>query len=272
MSSTAVPKTRARFSINPLSIVSSLSSSTKTNENGSGKAKQNEDKPSAPPVKVSRADKEAFACATTIRAFTVPVAASQAASSPADLQKVKDQLLNPKTAAAVIHHLSRLPSPAAAAAVPTIENTAASARSKPTQAVALSMIDEDVDKLLTSKLRATPQARLAVGDQQAGGLVSMLHATLPSIQEVAKDLKSVSILGTNGNFGIGDSVGSNASGILSGSVPSAQELLTGLEGIGRSLLSFGYATDELPYPDEKDLHPPTDRISLLYCEYRLPNL
>lgn len=224
----------------------SSNASPKPNENASGNTQQNMDKS-------VKAEQEAFSTAAAIRSLTVPSAARQAGSTAAaDLQKVKEQLLNSKIAETIIKHLARLPSPANIATVPTIENSATSARSQPTHAVTLSMPDEKVDQLLSSKLQASSKA----GEQPAGGFISLHHATLSSVQDALKDIKAVSLVGNQG--------GSGTVAPATSSVSGGQPLLTEVESIGKSLLLFGNAVDDaLPNSEDKDVHPPTDKISIL---------
>ncbi|GJJ06077.1 hypothetical protein Clacol_000266 [Clathrus columnatus] len=238
---------------------SSKSSTTATN----GKAKQER---SMTPLKPSRSDREAYACAVSIRTLILPTS-QQTSGSPnsrvsrsVSLIKIQNQLLDPTSGAAVISHLRRLPRPSETS-VPTIETIHTSPICGPSKAIALSVTDEEANKLFSSQLRLSPKSRLAV-DEHQHIIVSIHNASLSSIVDAMKNLQVISFLG-GGTLGLGDSVESQPSAILSGSLPSAPTFLAGLNEISKALLDFGYATDELPFPDHKNVHPPTDRLSIM---------
>lgn len=239
--------------------------------NSDDKVKQETNLAAAP--KFSRADKEAFAYAVAIRNLSLPAATGHTSnnmvSRRADLKKIKDKMLDPTSAATIVNYLRRLP-PSNDSTVPSIE-TVATLESKPTQLVSLSMTDEEADKLFSSRLRTSSKSRIAIVNGEGAAPVSMHNASLSSIFDTIKDLQLVSYLGTGGNFGFGDSVDDQPSAILSGSIPSSATLMTGLTEIAKAIFSLGYASDELPYPSHKDVHPPTDRTSVMTCRYLLKN-
>ena len=176
--------------------------------------------------------------------------------SGAQMKNVKAQLLKPKMAGKVITELR---------ALPAFADSAASRAGEAIQAVCLPYSDEEADKKHLSNLRnvkvaattATTTKRIS---SPIGG------ATIDAITEAIRNLHIVSLF-TAPDLGLGEP--GDGPGILSGAVPTAETVLTGVTQITPELMALGYATGKAVIPSDNDIYPPTDRMSILTCTSRV---
>jgi hypothetical protein len=172
--------------------------------------------------------------------------------SGAQMKHVKAQLLKPKTAGKVIAELR---------ALPAFADSAASRAGEAIQAVCLPYSDEEADKKHLSNLRnvkatATTATTTKRTPSPIGG------ATIDAITEAIRNLHVVSLF-TTPDLGLGEP--GDGPGILAGAVPTAETVLTGVTQITPELMALGYATGKAVIPSDKDIYPPTDRMSILTC-------
>ncbi|KAI0088032.1 hypothetical protein BDY19DRAFT_891932 [Irpex rosettiformis] len=214
-------------------------------------------------VRISSADKKAKESAVIVRSLIVgphgilpPNAKSTKPISKPKIEKVKSQLLNPKTANRVIAQLRALPS--YAESLPdkesgeAVEHTTL-ATSPPIHAVCLPLTDTEADEKHFSKLKES------ASNADLGSIVSVYNSSLTGLHSVFSQIDAVSLL-TAPNLGLGEP--GDGYGILSGAVPTAKTIIDGIQQITPQLMSLGYATGKSILPDHTGVHPPTDRISV----------
>ncbi len=217
-------------------------------------------------VRVSSADKKARESAVIVRSLIVgptgivpPSGKAAKPISKVKAEKVKSQLLNPKTANRVIAQLRALPS--FAESLPSKENGEIEhttlAASVPIHAVCLPITDTEAEEKHFSKLKE------AASNADLGTVVSVFNSSLSELHTVFSQIDAVS-LHTAPNLGLGEPGDGN--GILSGAVPTAKTIIDGIQQITPQLMALGYATGKSILPDHTGVHPPTDRMSVLTCE------
>ncbi|KAH9931146.1 uncharacterized protein BXZ73DRAFT_101729 [Epithele typhae] len=231
-------------------------------------------------ILLSRSDKRARESALVVRDLIVgPFAAPSlappkntrvavtgaAATNAQKVRKVKQQLLEPKSAQKVIEQLRQLPSSDVPVAK-TVEGVQIAVLFQgPIHAVCLSCSDEEahtkhfakLDKVAASSERHEGHTRERT---LAADIASVTITSLDKIRSVLGDLNIVSLIATPG-LGFGDPVGSP--GILAGAVPTAKAVLAGVQEFTPQLLALGYATGQSILPSHEGLYPPTDRMSVI---------
>lgn len=199
-------------------------------------------------VRVSNADRKAKESAVIVRSLivgTTGIVLSDAKAKPVSkpkIEKVKSELLSPKTANRVIAQLRALPS--YAETLPTQENGeqhTTLAPSVPIHAVCLPFTDSEAHEKHFSRL-AVVNGNASAATQ----LPSVYTASLKQLQAVFADIDAVSLL-TAPNFGLG--AAADEPGILSGALPTAKTIIDGVEQITPQLLALGYATGKSILPD-----------------------
>lgn len=256
--------------------------------------KQDKSNSSTPPQpKRSRAEKEAFSSAIVLRTLiigptftpapsTIPQRKVKISSSKSmstqplpDLKKVKGQLLDTKSANAIISQLRRLPVPDDpsfhACRHPSSDSlvTPPHAGGAPIHAVCLPCTDEEAEKIYFSRLRTghnlSTLPQLSPDAKSTGSPPSVGVQSLASLVSVLKDLHLVSLV-ESPDLGFGQPVRDGDSGFLSGSVPSPETVANGFEQITEQLMNLGFATSKAFAPNHTGIYPPTDRMSVLTCE------
>ena len=216
-------------------------------------------KPSVP----SNAARRAKQSALVVRSLIVGqdtdeggVAPPRERVSSSQMKNVKAQLLKPKSAGKVIAELKALP----AFADSTLH------ASRPIQAVCLPYGDEEADKKHLSNIRNVKATKTT-----ATTATTTTHTSTPSpigitaidaVTEAIRNLHIVSLF-TAPNLGLGGP--EDGPGILAGALPTAEKVLDGFTEITPQLMALGYATGKDVFPSHTDIHPPTDRVSILTC-------
>ena len=224
-------------------------------------------------VRASSADKKAKESAVIVRSLivgptgiTLPDVKVKPISKP-KVEKVKSQLLKPKTANRVIAQLRALP---ASTEHPSHTDGASNTLrpAAPIHAVCLRFTDAEVEARHFSKL--THAASHGENAEQAvnttsvpAGAASVYSASVAQLTAVFDEMDLVNLV-TAPNMGFGASA--DAPGLFSGSVPTAQTIIEGVEEITPQLMSLGYATGKAILPDHSGIHPPVDRMSVLTCK------
>ncbi|KZV95115.1 hypothetical protein EXIGLDRAFT_610914 [Exidia glandulosa HHB12029] len=213
---------------------------------------------------VKKSEKKADAAAIGVRTLIVgPVSdpASPKANKPltkSEVNKLKGQLLEPKSAMKIIARLRNLPVPppnahgqspeaAVAQAVLSHDHATPSAQG-PIHAVCLDCTDAEAEALHFSQLQTTTQA-FALADAS-------------SAFPVLRNMRIVSLINTP-DFGFGKPIGSSGAGILSGSVPSVGVIADGLMQLSQQLVALGFATGNAVHPSHVGMYPPIDRTSVI---------
>lgn len=194
-------------------------------------------------MRISSADKRAKESAIVVRSLIIgPNGITLPKPKPVSkpkVEKVKSQLLKPKSANRVIAQLRALPTEY----VHVEGDPAAVGPAPPIRAVCLKISDEEVDSRHFTN---------------AG--VSVFNASFSQLNEIFDGLELVDLL-TAPNLGIGASA--DEPGLFSGAVPTAKAIIEGMDQVTPQLMALGYATGRVLLPDHSGLHPPTDRISVL---------
>ena len=200
-------------------------------------------------VRISSADKKAKESAIIVRSLIIgptSITLSQAkvkAISKPKAEKVKTQLLKPKSASRVIAQLRALPAA-------THEDSESGLHpAAPIHAVCLRLTDAEAEKQHFSVI---------------AGAKSVYNASIAELATVFGEMELVNLV-TAPNLGLGEP--GDQPGLLSGAVPTAETVIHGVEQITPQLMGLGYATGKMLLPDHTNIHPPTDRISVLTCEF-----
>ena len=172
--------------------------------------------------------------------------------SSSQMKNVKAQLLKPKSAGKVIAELKALP----AFADSTVH------ASRPIQAVCLPYGDEEADKKHLSNIRNLRATKTTTTTTHASTPAPVGITAIDAVTEAIRNLHIVSLF-TAPNLGLGGP--EDGPGILAGAVPTAETVLDGFTEITPQLMALGYATGKAVFPSHTDIHPPTDRVSILTC-------
>ena len=218
-------------------------------------------------VRISSADKKAKESAVIVRSLIVgphgilpPNTKAVKPISKPKIEKVKSQLLNPKTANRVIAQLRTLP--AYAESLPGKENNGdghiSITTARPIHAVCLPLNDTEAEEKHFSKLKES------AANADLGPIVSVYNSSLAELHNVFSQINAVSLL-TEPNLGLGEPGDGN--GILSGALPTAKTVIDGIVQVTPQLMGLGYATGKSLLPDHTGVHPPTDRMSVLTCTF-----
>ncbi|OBZ68027.1 hypothetical protein A0H81_11991 [Grifola frondosa] len=192
--------------------------------------------------------------------------------SPRNLQNVKSQLLQPRTANKVIAQLRTLPCSDTPVPASTSPDGAplASLPKGPIHAVCLPYTDAEAHDQHFSLLAtlidegpehpATTRRNVAVQSKTASGVFSVTATSVEQIGAVLSKMHIVSLI-TAPDLGIGQP--GSGPGLLSGAVPTAKTVINGIEQITPQLMALGYATGKAVLPDHAGIYPPTDRMSVI---------
>jgi hypothetical protein len=200
-------------------------------------------------ARISSADKKAKESAVIVRSLIVGPSGISLANtktkpvSKPKIQKVKSQLMNPKTANRVIAQLKSLPS--YAETLPSKENNGDQhttlAASVPIHAVCLPLTDTEADEKHFSKLHGS--------DADSGAtpaIASVYNSPVTQLHAMFSEMDAVSLF-TATDFGLGQP--GDGKGILSGAIPTAKTVLDGIQQITPQLMGLGYATGKSIMPD-----------------------
>ncbi|CAE6517980.1 unnamed protein product [Rhizoctonia solani] len=219
-------------------------------------------------------------------------------SAAVTLSKVNQQLLVPDEANRVIAALRELPPPdlppATARTVETVrkkkgwvfgrasredereeslqESTGTVAM--PIHGCCLDITDEEAEEKHFSKLTGSAFAGSAAGTEANANTGSAdLSSLIPMLKnlrlvnlQASPDLSSVNAASLSAQMSAPDlGFGQNADkdGPLAGSVPTPGSLVDGMEKVGQTLMSLGFATTQAVLPSHVGIHPPQDRMSVL---------
>ncbi|KAJ1304496.1 hypothetical protein OPQ81_005642 [Rhizoctonia solani] len=248
-------------------------------------------KPTLP--KVTKNDRRAVESALSLRTLIIGPAALDAkeknkkgnesrASAAGALRKVNQQLLEPDEANRVIAALRELPPPdlppAAAQTVETVRKKkgwafgrgtsrederqechkeGAGTVAMPIHGCCLDITDEEAEAKHFSKLTGSAFAGSAAGTE-ANPNANTGSADLSSLIPMLKNLRLV-------NLQASPDLSSNADkdGLLVSSVPTPGGLVDGMEKVGQTLMSLGFATTQAVLPSYVGIDPPKDRMSVL---------
>lgn len=226
-------------------------------------------------------------------------------SSAAALRRVNHQLLVPSEANRVIAALRELPPPdlppATAETVETIrrkkgwvfgrghtkgergkerEKTKEGAGmvAMPIHGCCLDLTDEEAEQKHFSKLTGsavgaqsstTAQANANIGSADLSSLIPMLKNMRLVNLQASPDVSSMNAASLGAHLSapdLGFGQSADKDGPLAGSVPSVGSLVDGMEKVGQTLMSLGFATTTAVLPSHVGVHPPKDRMSVLTCK------
>jgi hypothetical protein len=204
-------------------------------------------------VRGSSADKKAKESAAIVRSLIIgptgislPQTKAKAVSKP-KAEKVRSQLLKPKSANLVIAQLRALPASNEPLASSNANGEVTLGPAAPIHAVCLRLTDSEAEKEHFSAV---------------AGPKSVYGASVAELTTMFGQMELVNLL-TEPNLGLGEP--GDQSGLFSGAVPTAKTILDGIEQLTPQLMGLGYATGKVFLPDHAGIHPPTDRVSILTC-------
>ncbi|KAG8692780.1 hypothetical protein FRC09_010963 [Ceratobasidium sp. 395] len=147
----------------------------------------------------------------------------------------------------------------------------------PIHGCCLDLTDEEAEQKHFSKLTGSKFAAQEPGSALTGANANTGSADLSSLIPVLKDMRLVNLQAspdmcsvnaaslsadlTAPDLGFGQSADKN--GPLAGSVPSAGSLVEGMEKVGQTLMSLGFASTTAVLPSHVGVYPPKDRMSVL---------
>ncbi|KAG6907653.1 hypothetical protein DXG01_007857 [Tephrocybe rancida] len=208
-------------------------------------------------TRLSSSDKRAKKSALVVRSLIIgpapavtPKLTITSANARPKLNKLKTQLLEPKSANKVIAQLR---------ALPIEDDTEGRAPRGPIHAVCLEHTDEDVQRLHFSFLSSTDESR-EQGQERDPASFFDVPLALDSVTDMFSRMNIVSLISAPG-LGLG--APGDAEGLLAGALPTAETVLKGFEQITPQLMALGYATGRAVWVDHQGLYPPVDRMSVL---------
>lgn len=199
-------------------------------------------------AKVSKSDKRAKQDALIVRSLIVgPSSISPASSAPTaapskpSFNKVKSQLTQPKAANKLIAQLR---------ALPAAEGNTDLLHGKPIgpiHAVCLDTTDADAEKRHFSILSEGLSAQEVAA---ATSIASVATASIEKLSNMFKDMHIINLI-MEPDLGLGQPGDGN--GLLSGAVPTAETIISGIEQITPQLMALGFATGKAVFPDHAGL-------------------
>ncbi|TFK44682.1 hypothetical protein BDQ12DRAFT_30183 [Crucibulum laeve] len=241
---------------------------SKDKENGKAKLPSVKDQPkrekpaktqSNPPknARPSKSDKRAKKSALIMRSLIVGPGSAEAPKVTAEsakpqLNKIKAQLLQPKSANKVIAQLRALPvgdDPKG----PTVSNSQYR-NSAPIHAVCLEHTDLEEEHLHFAQFNVNGTSGQNFGFSDAATV------SVDTLTTLFNDMKVVDLLRAP-DFGLGQP--GDGEGLLAGALPTPETVIQGIKQITPELMALGYATGRAILPDHTGIYPPTDRMSVL---------
>ncbi|KAI0355654.1 hypothetical protein OH77DRAFT_1511500 [Trametes cingulata] len=241
----------------------------------------------------TRSEKRAHESALVVRELIVGPFATPSAAPPKSakvsasgvtslqkIQKVKAQLLEPKSAQKVITQLRELPTsdvPIVVGRTKTGEPVKSLPKG-PIHAVCLPYTDAEAHEKHFCRLdtleagaappaspNASPKAKQRSLDTSAAstattGIASVTASSYEKLKDVLSDLNIVSLI-TAPDLGLGQPA--TGPGLFSGALPSADAIVDGIEQVTPQLMALGYATGKAILPSHAGIYPPTDRMSVI---------
>lgn len=214
--------------------------------------------------KLSRSDKRAHESAVVVRSLIIGpegiTPSKKAKPIPkAKLEKVKSELIRPKSAKMVIAHLRSMPSSdrPMVTSVRADGTKAAALPRGPIHAVCLAYTDTEAHEQHFCKLKGEPPAtsddsarpqqieRTASVTSAIANVASVTNASVAQLTDMFSRLEIVSLI--TPDMGVGQPGDGN--GLLSGSIPTADTVLQGVQQITPQLMALGYATGKAILPD-----------------------
>ena len=199
--------------------------------------------------------------------------------APGQLNKVKTQLMQPKSAKQVIAALRSMP------ATPSADIPAPSdSPCGPIHAVCLPYTEQEAHDLhFVRLLQSAPAALEQPVTATSEAFPSVSDASFDALSTMLKNMDVVNLL-LSPDFGIGQP--GDGPGLLSGALPTPGTVLNGLQQVTPELLALGFATGQILIPDHRGktvfsswpwcndriwlrtpgVYPPTDRMSVLTCK------
>lgn len=248
--------------------------------------------------KNAKSEKRAKESALVVRSLivgptgTTVEGAKSKAVSKAKMDKVKSQLMQPKSANQVIAQLRSLPASdqfVAGKADFGIQGLTA-APTSPIHAVCLPYTDAEAFDRHFSKLKEDSEKLQVAGVTERAVTVSSAVDAVSgvanaSIAQLTTLLENLRVVALTADFDLGLGQPGDGPGILSGALPTAGTVLKGIQDITPLLMAFGYATGKAMVTDHSrectktlslrmehspphlfsELYPPTDRISAITC-------
>jgi hypothetical protein len=164
------------------------------------------------------------------------------------LEKVKRQLIKPKTANKVIAQLRALPvSDAAVEGKEGDSDSRIASMRGPIRAVCLEHPDAEQYRLHFASLAQDSQNKKPLLDVAA---ISSL--SLDKLSTIFHEINVVDLMQPP-DLGLGQP--GDGKGILAGALPTAETVLDGFKRITPELMNLGYATAQTIYPDHNGQHP-----------------
>jgi hypothetical protein len=205
---------------------------------------------------LSNPDKRARESALVVRSLIVGPSETASpqltiANAKPRLEKVKAQLIKPKTANKVIAQLRALPiSDAVMVGKEEDRDSPISSMRGPIRAVCLEHPDAEQHMLHFASLAQDPQNQ---NQNQKSSVLSLdiaaiSSAPLDKLSAMFYEMNIVDLMQPPG-FGLGQPGSEN--GILSGALPTPGTVLDGFRQITPQLMNLGYATGQAIYPDHK---------------------
>ena len=199
-------------------------------------------------AKVPKADKRAEQSALIVRSLIIgvypaPSTTSSGVSMP-QLSKVKSQLMQPKTANKVIAQLRALP---ASDGKDVAKGGKADVGDKPVgpvHAVCLDTTDAEAEKRYFSRL--TKEGDVVELTVESTSSPSVASASIDKLANMFKNMHIISLI-VSPDFGLGQP--GDGHGILSGAIPTAETIISGIEQITPQLMALGLATGKSVLPD-----------------------
>lgn len=212
--------------------------------------------------KLSRSEKHAHESATVVRSLIIGPSgitpSNKAKPVPkARLEKVKSELIHPKSAKMVIAHLRQMPSSGQPTITVKPDGTKVTNANGAIHAVCLAYTDTEAHEQHFCKLKGEPQEaepsqtieRTASVNSALANVASVTNASVNQLTEMVSRLEIVSLI--TPDMGIGQPA--DGDGLLSGSLPTAEAVLHGVQQLTPQLMAIGYATGKAILPDHSGM-------------------
>ncbi|KAF6761299.1 hypothetical protein DFP72DRAFT_1003204 [Ephemerocybe angulata] len=174
------------------------------------------------------------------------------------LNKIKSQLSEPKTANKLILELRRLPATSASSG----SQSSKSNHDAPIHAVCLEFTEAEEEKVHFMRLSTSQGESGSIGNGEVAttAFPSFLSAPVDQLSSLLNDMHVVELM-RSPDLGLGQP--GDGEGVLAGAVPTPETVIRGVKEITPQLMALGYATGRAITPDHTGIYPPTDRISVL---------
>lgn len=221
--------------------------------------------------KLTHSERKAKASAQVVRTLIVgpsgisPSQTKPKAVSKRKMERVKSELINPKSANRLIAQLRAMPS----SNPPVVSTVESAGPLGPIHAVCLAYTDAEAHERHFSKLGEDADGDQPIPVERSRSLTSTMasvanvtNASISQLTALFSELHIVSLIAAS-DFGLGQP--GDGPGLLSGALPPAETVLEGVQEITPQLMALGYATGKAILPDHAGVYPPTDRMSVITC-------